>query len=324
VFPENDPRFLGVTGSSLPPGARKALEKSDVVLALGTDFDGLTTSDWELPMGDELVHITLDPAAIGGSYEPAVGIVDDVAVAAATLRERLSDFVPSTRWDPVQIGRAVCNEYREQLRSKSLLDEGPPIHTPALLETVRNTIPDETIVTTDIGGFRLWTMQAFEAYEPEAFIAAGSWAGMGVGLPAAIGAKLARPNRPVVCCSGDGGLLMCLQELATAIEEDLDIILVVSNNNDYGIISKSPKIETETDDHAFSWSSPSFPAIAEGFGWMAESVEETSALETALESALDCDEPTLIDVSVPTEEPSAAAAATFSTEVAIDSSFAHL
>lgn len=121
-----------------------------------------------------------------------------------------------------------------------------------MLTTVREELPWETIVTTDVGGFRLWAKQVFETYRPDRYITAGSWARMGVGLPAAIGAALANPDRPVACLSGDGGLLMCIQELHTAADYDLDITLVVSNNEDYGLISKSPKIEQYTDDHQFT------------------------------------------------------------------------
>jgi acetolactate synthase-1/2/3 large subunit len=317
AFPEDDPRFLGIAGGSLPPGARRALERADVALAVGADLDGLSTGDWTLPLGERLVHVTLDPTDLDAGYEADVGIVADASEAVAALRDRLGSGTdaPADRWNAARVGRAVRAEYRDHLRESGLYDatdEG--FHTPGLLRTVRETIPDDAIVTADVGGFRLWTMQAFETTDPREMVAAGSWAGMGVGLPAAIGAKLARPDRPVVCLSGDGGLLMCLQELATAVEEDLDIVLVVSNNADYGIISKSATIR-DVEDRAFAWASPDFPTIAEGFGWHGESVADARALERALEDALARDGPTLVDVDIPTDEPSAAEAADFETAV---------
>ena len=137
-------------------------------------------------------------------------------------------------------------------------------------------------------------------------------AGMGVGLPAAVGAKIARPERPVVCLSGDGGLLMCIHELATVTQEDLDITLVVSNNSDYAVISKQ-LANTETP--AFAWDSPDYATVAEGFGWAAESVADEAGLASAMDAALARDGPTLIDVDVPTGEPSAAEAADFESHV---------
>jgi acetolactate synthase-1/2/3 large subunit len=316
VFPEDDPRFMGVTGGSLPPGATLALEQADVVLALGTDFDGVTTAGWEVPFGGQLVHVNLDPDAIGASYDPAVGIVADIREAVTALNDRLADHTPpAARWRPDRVGAAIRDEYDRHLSDAGLLDDGPPLHTPAVLETVRRVTPDDAIVSVDVGGFRLWAMQVFEAYEAADFIAAGSWAGMGVGLPAAIGAKLARPDAPVVCLSGDGGLLMCLQELATAAAEDLDIVLIVSNNEDYGIISKKSELRTSAGEHPFTWTAPSFVKIAEGFDWDGEAVADAEGLETAVEDAIARDGPTLIDVEVPTEEQSAEDGSAFETSI---------
>jgi len=314
VFPEDDPRFLGVASSSLPPGGQRALSRADVVCALGTDLDGIATADWELDLGDRLVHVTLDPDDVDQGYDADVGIVADAAEAAEAIRERVGGTrAPADRWSGAEIGRAVRAEYRDHLEREGLYEETDEgFHTPGVLRTVRGTVPDDTIVTEDVGGFRLWAMQAFETTAPDEMVAAGSWAGMGVGLPAAIGAKIARPERPVVCLSGDGGLLMCIHELATVTQEDLDITLVVSNNSDYAVISKQ-LATTETP--AFAWDSPDFPTIAEGFGWDATAVDDRAGLTAALEDALDSDGPTLVDVTTPTEEPSAAAAADFETEL---------
>lgn len=318
TFPEDDSRFIGAAGGSLPPGARRALKRADVVLALGTDLDGPSTGNWTLPLGERLIHVTLNPADLDAGYEADVGIVADIADAIDALRSRLderrSTDLGGDRWDAAAIGTAVREEYRDHLRAEGLYEATTDgVHTPVILRTVRETVPEETIVTTDVGGFRLWTMQAFPVTDPQRLVAAGSWAGMGVGLPAAIGAKLANPDAPVVCLSGDGGLLMCIHELATAVEEDLNIVLIVSNNSDYGVISKKPEIRGVVDDHAFAWNSPDFPTIAEGFGWTAEAVADAAELEAALDGALDRDGPTLVDAAVPTDELSASEAADFET-----------
>jgi acetolactate synthase-1/2/3 large subunit len=316
AFPEDHPQFLGAAGASLPPGALYALERSDVVLALGADLDGIATGNWTLPLGEQLVHVTLDPADLDAGYDADVGIVADVAEAVDALRDRVADRPTGDRWDAAAVGTAVREEYREQLRAAGLYgatEDG--LYTPGVLRTVRATVPDDAVVTTDVGGFRLWTMQAFPTVESGQLVTAGSWAGMGVGLPSAVGAKLANPDASVVCLSGDGGLLMCVHELATVVEQELDIVLVVSNNSDYGVISKQPRIRDAVDDHAFAWESPDFPTIAEGFGWTGESVADAGGLASALDDALDRDGPTLVDVAVPTDEPSASEAADFETDL---------
>jgi acetolactate synthase-1/2/3 large subunit len=314
VFPEDDPRFMGVTGGSLPPGAHRALEHSDAVVALGTDFDGVTTVNWNIPFGEQLIHVNLDPDAIGASYDADVGIVADVATAVDELLDRLSDRETAACWDPATVGSTIREEYESELAARGLFDDDSSFTTPAVLRTVRAAVPEDAIVSLDVGGFRLWAMQVFEAYDPTEYIAAGSWAGMGVGLPAAIGAKLARPDSPVVCLSGDGGLLMCMHELATALEEDLDIVLIVSNNSDYGIISKKSERGWTDDTHPFAWESPSYPTIAEGFGWHGESVATADGLGRAIEEALARGGPSLIDVEIPTQEPSASAGSEYESE----------
>ncbi|GGL38882.1 acetolactate synthase [Halarchaeum grantii] len=307
VFPEDDPRCLGVTGSHTPAGAVAALDAADVVLALGTDFDGVTTDGWSLPMGDALVHVTLALSDVDAAYDADVAIVDDVAAAA----DRLLDGLDSgDTWDGERVGRDVRAEYERHLADADLLD---PERAPALLRAVRNATPRDVPVTTDVGGFRLWSMQAFDAHTPETFVTAGSWAGMGVGLPAAIGAAVGR-DEPVLCLTGDGGLMMCVHELHTLAEADLNVTVVVSNNADYGVISKSPAIR-DAEEGAFAWDAADFATVAEGMGVRATSVDTVTAAADAVAAALARDGPDLVDVAVDPDEPSAAAASEYESDL---------
>ncbi len=308
VFPGDDDRFLGVSGSHLPTSSRQVLAAADVVLALGTDFDGVATDHWELPFGDTLIHVNLSTDDIGQAYDAAVPIVADVGDAGRALLDRLADRSVDGGWSGARVGRAAREAYETHLADAGLTEDTSPVKTPAVLRSVREATPRDAIVTVDVGGFRLWAMQAFPVFDPDQFVAAGSWAGMGVGLPAAIGAKLANPDAPVLSMTGDGGLFMCLHELHTAVEEGLDIVVVVSDNSDYGVISKSPKIAEHTDSHRFTWASPDFTKLAEGFGCWATSVDAASDLQPAVEAAFARDDPVpkLISVDVATTEPSAA------------------
>ncbi|WP_435102862.1 thiamine pyrophosphate-binding protein [Halarchaeum sp. P4] len=313
VVPGDDPRHLGVTGSHTPAGAVATLDAADVVLALGTDFDGVTTDHWSLAMGDALIHVTLSLDDIDAAYDADVAIVDDVANAADRLRDGLDS---DGGWDGAQVGRSVREEYHAHLSERGLLDaERAPAVTPALLRTVRDAVPRDVPVTTDVGGFRLWSMQAFEAYAPETFVTAGSWAGMGVGLPAAIGAAVGRDDdAPVVCLTGDGGLMMCLHELHTVAEEGLNVVTVVSNNADYGVISKSPKIR-ESESEAFAWERADLAAVAEGMGVRGTTVHTAREAGDAVAAALERDGPDLVDVTVESDEPSAAAASDYESDL---------
>jgi acetolactate synthase-1/2/3 large subunit len=316
IYPETDDRWLGVTGTHTPAGMREALAAADVVLALGTDFDGVTTANWTLPMGETLIHVTLDTDDVNEGYDADIAILDDVTRAGDRLLAELGDR-GGDGWNGADVARRVQAEYENHLHDLGLFEDSTPANTPELLATVREATPRDSPVTTDVGGFRLWSMQRFATDAPDRFVTAGSWAGMGVGLPAAIGAAVGRSDeQPVVCLTGDGGLMMCIHELHTAAEYGLNVVVVVSNNADYGIISKSPKIMQYTDQHEFTWTRPDFAKIAEGFGVRGTSVDTAAAAGEAVADAIERRAgPELIDVTVETEEPSAAAAADYESDL---------
>lgn len=315
VFPEHDDRFLGVTGKDLPAGAKHVLSVADVVLALGTDFDGLNTAEWTLPFGDSLIHVDIDPSEFGAAYEAEVYVPADVTTVCNHLSDSLPSDYATTTWDGATVATEVRTEYVEHLQASSLLEEGPPVSTPAALRTIRDTIPDDTVVTTDIGGHRIWTKNAFPAYAPDDFVTAGSWAGMGVGLPSAIGAKLANPDRPVVCLSGDGSLMMCAQEFHTVVENDLDITVVLFDDADYGVISKSADVVDDTAAPSFGWTAPDWEGLVESYGGAGRAADTRSALRESLEWALDTNGATLVRVDVDPTEPTPFEAVSYETAV---------
>lgn len=316
VIPDGDPRVLGVSAKHLNAGAKRVLERADVVLALGPDFDGLNTADWTLPMGETLIHVNVDPGAFGRSYDADLAIPGDAAETGRAIRNGLDglDSRDPGGWDGPRIGSAVRREYREHLDNLGVLANEAPAKTPATLRRIREVLPEEAVVTTDIGGHRLWALQVFDATRAENYVTAGSWAGMGVGLPAAIGAALARDD-PVVALHGDGGLLMCLQELHTAAEHDLDITLVVFANADYGIISKSPEIREYAGGGQFAWDAPDFAAIAAAFGCRGTDVETPGDAANAVERAVGRSGPDVVVVETDPDEPSVIEAADYESAV---------
>lgn len=313
VIDERRPEWLGTTASHLNAGARRVLDAADVVVGLGTDFDGVTTDSWSLRMGDALVHVNVDPGEFDRAYEADVAIADDVAHAAYELVAR----VENGGWDGAAVGEAVREEYRGELDAANLLRGGKPASTPAILEAVRAATPEESIVVTDVGGFRLWAFQTFPAYGPQRYITAGSWAGMGVGLPGAIGASLANPDTPVVCLTGDGGLMMCIHELHTATEENVDLTVVVFDNGDYGTISKSPEIADYGGGRQFAWESPSFVTIAEGFGCRGVEAETPAAVEDCLTQRLGQEGVDVVSVPIDPDEPGVKQVADYDSTVSL-------
>ncbi|MFB6111932.1 MAG: thiamine pyrophosphate-binding protein [Halobacteriaceae archaeon] len=312
VLPEDRPEWLGTTASHLNAGARRALDAADVVIALGTNFDGVTTDSWSLPMGDSLIHVNVDPSVFDRAYEADVAIADDAAHAAYELVARVEG---AGTWDGRRVGPAIREEYLETLDEADLLGESAPARTPAVLRALRDHVPPETVVVTDVGGFRLWALQLFEAAGPERYVTAGSWAGMGVGVPAAIGARVANPETPVLCLTGDGGLLMCVHELHTAADEGIDLTVVVFDNADYGTISKSPEIADYGGGRQFAWEAPDYTQVAEGFGCRGTVAETPTAVADTVTDRLDRTGVDLVSVPIDPDERGVAAAADYESTV---------
>jgi len=261
----------------------------------------VATVGGSLPLGP-LVHVTLDPADLHTRYETALRVRGDAGAAA----RRLVDAADTSGWDGAAVGARASRAWEERLREGGFLDDRTPMPTAAALRAVRDALPRETSVTTDVGGFRLWAKQVFDAYDPTGYVTAGSWAGMGVGLPAAVGAAVGTDGQ-VACLTGDGGLMMSLGSLHVASEEDLDIVCVVFDNADYGVISASDQIPPGGP--RFDWTAPEFATVAAGMGWRGERVETVAELRAAVDEAVRTGGPVLVDAVVDPAERTAAAAA---------------
>ena len=300
------PLWLGTLSGSASPELEDTLAAADAALVVGSDLDAVATSHFSAPLPDELVHVTLDANDIGTGYSPTVGIVADARATLDELSTRLDE--DSSGWDGTAEVAAVRDAYDE--RVADLLDaEREPPTSVACLRAVRRAIPDETVVSADAGGFRVWALNVFDAYGPRRYVNPGSWATMGTGLPAAIGAQLANPEKPVVALCGDGGLMMAVHELHTAVTEELPITTVVFNNDDYAIISEEAERSYGLESGAYGWPSAAldFPTIAEGMGMTALRADGVADLEERVAEAVGRDEPVLVEVRTDPEEPQASA-----------------
>jgi len=304
VVPDDHPLAAGTLSGSASPELLDLLAESDAALGAGTDFDAVATRAWSVEVPTELVHVTLHPDDLGTGYEPTVGIVADAAATLDALATRLDarDVDPADGEHRVRRVDKRLSERLEPLRSGSA-----PFSSVTVLEGLRETLPRETIVTADAGGFRVWGLNVFEAYGPRSYVNPGSWATMGTGLPSAIGAQLANPGTPVVALTGDGGLLMCLHELHTAVTESVPVTVVVFNNDDYAIISEEAERTYGFEPPAYGWSGDriDFRAVADGLGMAAEQVTTLSGMQATVREALRSDEPALVEVPTDPEEPQA-------------------
>lgn len=306
VISGDHPLWMGTLCGSASPELRDRLAAADAALVVGSDLDAVATSGWSVTLPDTLVHITLDANDIGTGYSPTVGIVGDARATLSALEEQLK--ADDAGWNGAQEVETVRNRYEERI--SDLIDESrePPTSV-AALRSIRQALPRETVVTADAGGFRVWALNVFRADGPRRYVNPGSWATMGTGLPSAIGAQLANPEKPVVTLCGDGGLMMALHELHTAVAEGLPITTIVLNNDDYAIISEEATRSYGLESGAYGWSSSSidFSTVAEGMGMTALRANDISELEEQVDEAVSLDEPVLVEIRTDPNEPQASA-----------------
>ena len=302
TIPADDPMFAGVLYGGSPPAVTDCLAEADVVLGIGTDFDAVATGAWSVELPGELIHVTLHPSDLGVGYEPAVGIVAD---AKETARALVSGCASTSRGGKERAAsiRGAIEDHLQPLRERTDL----PMTSVAALSSVNETLPKDTVIAVDAGGFRLWAIMTIDAYGPRRYVNPGSWASMGTGLPSGIGATLANPDENVVVLTGDGGLMMCLHELHTAVVHELDLTIVVFNNDDYAIISEEADRSYGLDDGPYDWTDApiSFTTIAEGVGMDAMRIESAAEIGEAVERSLRTDGPSLIEIPTDPNEPQA-------------------
>ena len=311
VLPETHPLSAGVLCGGASTELRTLLAEADVGLVVGSDLDAVATAKWSVSMPERLVHVTLDGDDVGFGYETDLGVVADADRFLTAVDERLAadDATGSESTSPGEArAEAVREADRDRLSAVAAdRDQGAPLRSVEVLETVREVLPSEAVVAADAGGFRLWTLVSFPAAGPTAYVNPGSWATMGTGLPAAIGAKLATPDREVVALTGDGGLMMCIHELHTLAAEAIDVTVVALNNDDYAIISEEAARSYDFPDQAYGWGETALDlaSIAEGMGVHAERVTTQASLAEAMESARSRDGPSLVEVRTDPGEPQA-------------------
>ncbi|SDD31663.1 thiamine pyrophosphate-binding protein [Natrinema hispanicum] len=306
VLPDGPDGYVaGTLAGSAAPELLACLADADAALAVGTDFDAVATRDWSVDVPDSLVHVTLEPDDLGTGYEPTVGIVADATVALSALETALDDRAVAAGDDAVERASAVRQATSD--RVAELRTSSPPLPSVSALEAVREAVPREAIVTVDAGGFRVWGLTVFEAAGPRSYVNPGSWATMGTGLPSGIGAQFANPDDDVVVLTGDGGLMMCVHELHTAVAEDVPLTVVVFVNEDYAIISDDADRNYGLEAGEYGWPDApiDFVALAESLGLRAERAATPAEIQSRLAAAIDADEPVVLAVPTDPHEPQA-------------------
>lgn len=295
VFDNTDERYAGTLGLDATPGVTGYLRDADTVLVLGTRLDAISTGDYRtfpVPRGEQrLVHVHPDVAELGRVYQPHVAVNASVSTFLAAVADRPAD-VPAGRGEWLAAAHA---NYLAALDGPENTDDIDPR---LLVESVQRHLPPDTLVTNGAGAYTAVVQRYYRFRHHPTQVAPQSGA-MGYGLPAAVAAQLAEPQRTVVAFAGDGCLLMTGQELATAYRYGLPILVVVVNNSRYGTIRAHQEGRYPGRVSGTDLVNPDFVAYGRAFGAVAERVVTNTEFDAAVKRFAGDRRLTLVEVVAP-------------------------
>lgn len=309
VLPDDHPLTLGMTGFWGTKFVNEQCRTADWIFGVGTRFSEADCSSWEEEYTfsfppTKLIHVDIDPAEIGRNFPVQIGAVADLKQALTVLNRVARKLFPAGRAnDKLRQQIAAYRKEFAQTNAGHVANDGFPMRPERILATVREVLPRDAIITTDVGWNKNGVGQQFPVYTPGSILTPGGFATMGFGAPAAIGAKLACPDRVVVALVGDGGFGQNPAMLATAAEQEVPVIWVVMNNNAYGTIAGLEMAHYGT---AFGTvfrrkGEPyhvDFAAIAKAYGVDGVQIHSAAEFKPALEQAIASGQPCVIDVAM--------------------------
>jgi acetolactate synthase I/II/III large subunit len=303
-FPESHDLHVGWPGMHGPKWSNWALNKADVVVAVGARFDDRVTGKLSaFAPGATIVHLDIDAAEISKIRHADIPVVGPLKPVLAELTKLFADEALPGRTDAwlQQIA-----EWREQFPLRYSAEAGPMLKPQKVLQMLQSLTAgrDDIVWTTGVGQHQMWAMQYVLCDHPRTFITSGGLGTMGYGLPAAVGAKAARPDATVICVDGDGCFQMTCQELATAALEDLPIVVVIVNNGYLGMVRQWQDMffEERFSQVNLTHSLPDYEALARAYGALGFTAENEEELEEALTTAIASGRTCVVDARVDPRE----------------------
>ena len=294
-FPETHSLSLGMLGMHGTAYANYAISDADLIIALGVRFDDRITGKLdEFALKAKIIHIDIDPAEVGKNILVDIPIIGDIK----NILEKLNKYIlkkKETEW------LNTIEDFKRKYPLKYINNE--ELKPQYIMETISKIAKDNTIIVTSVGQHQMWAALYYRYTEPRSFISSGGLGTMGYGFPAALGAKMGCPEKTVICISGDGSFQMNQQEIATAVNNNLAVIVIIMNNGYLGMVRQWQELffdkryaETTLNGN------PDFVKLVEAYGGTGIRVNKKQELYPALEKALSLDKFVLIDCLIPKEE----------------------
>jgi len=297
IIPEEHPLSTGILGMHGREVSRRALLEADIILAVGTRFSDRTVPNAnEIPMTTKIIQVDIDPIEAGKNPRTKVRLVGDAKKALQQIIKGIGKGKQDTPW------AQRLKEFKVKCACNIDINT-TPIKPQKVIFELGKVMTDDTIITTEVGQNQMWAAHFLKIRHPRQFITSGGMGTMGFGFPAALGAKIAYRNKPVIDIAGDGSIQMVFHEFATAVQESLPVMVCVLDNGWLGMVKQWQKLfwgerYSGTSLHA----NPDFVKLVEAFGAEGIRVERPSELHEALKKGMRSDVPCLLDIIVDPEE----------------------
>jgi len=301
AFPQDSELFLGMLGMHGTYFANKAIQNSDLIIAIGARFDDRITGrlDAFAPQA-KIIHIDIDPTSISKNVKVDIPIVGDAKNVVKEMNKLLSKLGPKNIEKRKKWQKQISQWKKENPLTYKKDDKLRPQY---VVEKIYEVTKGKAIITTEVGQNQMWAQQFYKYNYPRHFITSGGLGTMGYGFPAAIGAKLGKPEKIVFDIAGDGSIQMNIQEIATAVNNKVGVKVAILNNGYLGMVRQWQQLFYNKRYSATDLTAnPDFVKIAEAYGAFGIRVTEKDEVEDALKKAISLDGPVILDFLVEREE----------------------
>jgi acetolactate synthase-1/2/3 large subunit len=293
----NHPLSLGLCGMHGRLEANYMVPDADVLLVVGARFSDRTTGSLSgFAPNAKIVHIDIDRSEVDKNVTSITRVIGDARYALSGLSKRI-------RAEMMGKPNGWTKRIEELKQGYEPFDYSPGVNTPSIMRTIRDALPSDAIVTTDVGQHQMFAAIHYDVYEPGTFLTSGGLGTMGWGMPAAIGVKAAKPDKKVLAICGDGGFHMTENNLTVAVDEDFPIVVVMLNNRLLGMVAQwqrlfmNGRLAAVDRDYTVDYTE-----LSKTYGAHAVKIESMDAFRSELRRAVDADYTTVIEVPIDPNE----------------------